>query len=152
MSRQVDVLCPKCNKVFTEGERVDGPAFHEVEGKVDLSEIYVRFVCEDCGTDAWMYYYRTGSTEGRFTFDSLTVEELEAKMNVDARDTLIFGETIDWSKTQLEYFSALPVSVPTELIEKGFADPEETQNDSPTIQEFVEFVEVYPGCYTLMAM
>jgi len=81
MSRQVDVLCPKCGKAFTLGERVDGPDFHGVEEPervgIDLSEIYVRFVCSACGADAWMYYYRPGSMEGRLTFDTMTVEEVE---------------------------------------------------------------------------
>jgi len=41
-------------------------------------------------------------------------------------------------------FSNLNVETLKTLIDSNFADPEENQNDSPTIAEFFEFMREYP--------
>lgn len=58
------------------------------------------------------------------------------------RDTIIFGQPIDWEHENtggLYYFDALTVEGLQELIDRRFADPEERQNFSPTIGEFMAF-------------
>jgi len=67
-------------------------------------------------------------------------------MNVEKRDELIFGEPMNWDKHDIVYYSCMDVGTLTQLISLGFADPEMTQNDSPTIEEFVEFMTRYPSC------
>lgn len=69
-------------------------------------------------------------------------------MNKDivTRDTMIFG-SFDREKYMggVRKFSNLPCSVLMNLVTEDFADPEETQNNSPTIREFIEFMKKYAG-------
>lgn len=64
---------------------------------------------------------------------------------VAERDGLIFG-----SYDPEEYYGGVrrfcDVSPETvaKLIEKGYADPDDTQNDSPSIQEFLDYCEQHP--------
>ena len=62
------------------------------------------------------------------------------------RDELVFGEAQDWSKSMggIKRYRDLTVDCLEKLVKEGFADPEETQNDSPTTQEFLEFMQQYP--------
>jgi len=58
------------------------------------------------------------------------------------RDTIIFGQPIDWQNQRLgglHYFDALTVDQLQELLDRGFADPAERQNCSPTIGEIFQF-------------
>lgn len=63
-------------------------------------------------------------------------------LNKDAysRDILIFGG-YDEEKYLggVRYFSTTP-SLIKKLVELGFANPDERQNDSPSIQEFLDYV------------
>jgi hypothetical protein len=44
------------------------------------------------------------------------------------------------------HFEDLPVKVLKQLVKLKFADPEETQNNSPSIKEFIEYMEANPDC------
>ena len=50
----------------------------------------------------------------------------------------IIGQDLDHIR-----FEELPVDVLKELVKLKLADPEETQNESPTIAEFIEYMEKY---------
>lgn len=67
--------------------------------------------------------------------------------DVTERDTLIFGQPINWKSNSggIARFSGIHLPTLKKLIDLGYADPQETQNDSPTIQEFLEFMSVYPN-------
>jgi hypothetical protein len=43
-------------------------------------------------------------------------------------------------------FEGMPVTVLKQLVKLKFADPEETQNESPSIKEFIEFMEANLEC------
>ena len=43
----------------------------------------------------------------------------------------------------IEHFNGLSAKSLKELIKLGFADPEDTQNESPSIAEFLKFMEKY---------
>ena len=66
--------------------------------------------------------------------------------NIELRDTMIFGN-FDKKKYMggTRKFYHLPCSILENLVTEDFADPEETQNDSPTIREFIEFMKKYAG-------
>lgn len=58
------------------------------------------------------------------------------------RDTIIFGSPIDWQNcclSGIHSFEALTVDQLQELLDRGFADPTERQNFSPTIGELFQF-------------
>ena len=73
------------------------------------------------------------------------------KLNKDIkkRDELIFGE-FDREKYMggLRNYRFMKVDLLKQLVEQGFADPETCQNDSPSIQEFIDFLEENEG-YTV---
>ena len=72
------------------------------------------------------------------------------KMNMDIkiRDKMIFGSySPDGYLGGCKHFGRLSLETLKELIKLEFADPEETQNCSPAIAEFVEFMENHPGYY-----
>lgn len=67
-----------------------------------------------------------------------------AKWNT--REHLIFGE--DYKPENYgshgsftRRFKDMPISTAEILIKLGFLDPEETQNDSPTVREFIDFAK-----------
>ena len=62
------------------------------------------------------------------------------------RDEIVFGEAQDWTQSMggIKCYQDLTLSELENLIKEGFADPEETQNDSPSIQEFLDFMREYP--------
>lgn len=64
----------------------------------------------------------------------------------NTREHLIFGEDYKvenyGSRGSLtRHFEDMPISTAEILIKLGFLDPEETQNDSPTVQEFIDFAK-----------
>ena len=67
-------------------------------------------------------------------------------MNLDykQRDIIIFGFEKDWSKSigGTLHFEGLSKDKLQELVNKGFADPKECQNSSPSIQEFLQIGEI----------
>ena len=61
------------------------------------------------------------------------------------RDTLIFGsyDPEAYLGGVRRFYDVSPETV-AELVKKGYANPDETQNDSPSIQEFLDFCEQHP--------
>lgn len=60
------------------------------------------------------------------------------------RDSLIWGDKPPHYIGGVAYFVITPNTLEV-LIEEGFANPEEKQNDSYTIEEFLKFCNKYPG-------
>jgi hypothetical protein len=62
------------------------------------------------------------------------------------RDKIVFGEPFDWSQPTggIARFRDLTLDRLEQLIKAGFIDLDECQNDSPTTQEFLEFMQQYP--------
>ena len=57
------------------------------------------------------------------------------------RDEIVFGERINWDEDLggAEHFQNLSLEQLEKLLEEGFANPQEKQNFSPTIEQFYEF-------------
>ena len=71
--------------------------------------------------------------------------DFEYNMDSDRRDE-IFGGLLDSTNMGgIIHYTGLSASKLKTLIKERFADPDETQNDSPTIQEFLDFMTEYPG-------
>lgn len=67
--------------------------------------------------------------------------------DANRREHILFGRDYDRDNYRLggiSYFKEASPKVIRELISVGFADPEEAQNSSPTIREFLEFIESQP--------
>ena len=65
------------------------------------------------------------------------------ELNIDfkRREEIIFGRSIIWDDELggCEFFEDLTLDKLGQLLEENFAEPQQTQNNSPTIQEFYEF-------------
>lgn len=64
------------------------------------------------------------------------------------RDEILFGEEeVDWSKAigGHKSFEKLTVEQLEELVEGNFINLEGKQNESPTAQQFLEFMKMFPG-------
>ena len=73
---------------------------------------------------------------------------MEMNMDIETRDKIIFGSyNPNGYLGGCKNFKELSLETLKELVALGFADPEETQNYSPTITEFIEFMENHPGYY-----
>lgn len=72
--------------------------------------------------------------------------DFKYNMDVERRDELVFKGKAD--PYDIKYFNALDVQTLAELLDANFADPEMTQNESPSIAEFYAFMvhcaEKYP--------
>jgi len=64
------------------------------------------------------------------------------------RDTIIFGRPLTPDEYNLGIcrFTDLTSDKLETLLAQNFADPDETQNDSPDISEFLEFLKSFPQC------
>ena len=64
---------------------------------------------------------------------------------VIARDIIVFGEAQDWTQSMggVKHFKGLALDELEQLVKEGFADPEETQNDAPSVGEFLDFMREY---------
>jgi hypothetical protein len=62
------------------------------------------------------------------------------------RDTIIFGEPVDWTtvKGSCPRFEGVGLDKLKELVDKDFVDLEDAQNCAPTYGEIVEFIKQYP--------
>ena len=70
------------------------------------------------------------------------------KKEVTKRDRIVFGKNIpEYVEGQDPYrtFAGLTAWKLRQLLKLGYADPGENQNRSPTIQEFLEFMDGFPG-------
>lgn len=52
----------------------------------------------------------------------------------------VFGDVPNLSPNQIYHFEGLSAATLAKLIDEGFADPDMTQNDSPTIQGILDFL------------
>jgi hypothetical protein len=71
----------------------------------------------------------------------------ELNRDHEERDRLLFGRAINWGHEGLggiERFSGLGVETLRTLVARNFADPADRQNDSPTLGEFLRFLEKHP--------
>jgi len=59
------------------------------------------------------------------------------------RDQIIFGDKTPEYLGGVASFTGLTVKKLGELLRRNFADPEDCQNDSPSIKEFYEFAKKY---------
>lgn len=57
------------------------------------------------------------------------------------RDNMVFGRPM---RGDYEHFEGMDATTLAALVAEGFADAEETQNDSPAIAEFLEFMAAHP--------
>lgn len=66
--------------------------------------------------------------------------------DIKRRDEIIFGEykPDDYKFGGVKQFSGLPLETLKLLIEEGFLDPEDCQNNSPSAEEFMNFIEQHP--------
>ena len=69
--------------------------------------------------------------------------------DMETREQILFGEKYDEEnyKGGTRYFEGISTETVQKLMELKFLDPEETQNDSPTAKEMLEFAEQW-GEYT----
>lgn len=68
------------------------------------------------------------------------------------RDQMIFGmyDPEEYKRGGIRSFSRVDPKTVAALVEKGYANPDEAQNNSPCIQEFLDFCEQHPKTdYTL---
>ena len=70
----------------------------------------------------------------------------ELNRDIKTRDEVLFGK---YNPDRYHFggiarFEGLDVETLKWLLEHNFADPDETQNDSPTIEEFLDFMERHP--------
>ena len=72
--------------------------------------------------------------------------EFNYNMDIKTRDEMIFGKyEPDKYLGGVRYFKGMTVKLLKELVDNGFADPEECQNYSPSVAEFIEFMEGWDG-------
>ena len=73
----------------------------------------------------------------------LTAEEMAERAEIIRRN----GGTVTASSPTAQYqsYDGLTAAGMRELIAKGYANPEESQNDAPTIEEMTAFCEAHPG-------
>ena len=71
---------------------------------------------------------------------------MEYNMDIKTRDEIIFGSyNPDAYWGGVRDFEGMEVSTLKKLVDMRYADPEEAQNDSPTIEEFIRWMETYDG-------
>lgn len=69
------------------------------------------------------------------------------KQDSDIRDKIVFGEIQDWTRDHggCKRFESISLEGLKLLLEKKMIDPEMTQNSSPSIADFMGFMEKYPN-------
>lgn len=64
--------------------------------------------------------------------------------DAEKREQILFGRSYNegsYSSGGICRFGDMTVAKAEELMRLGYMDPEETQNDSPTVQQFVDFIK-----------
>jgi hypothetical protein len=71
------------------------------------------------------------------------------KAQIKERDLILFGKEKDWKAegNDIIRFSGLSVAQLRKLVEKGYADPDDAQNDSPSIKDFLEFMTKHSAVF-----
>ena len=73
---------------------------------------------------------------------------MELNRDIKTRDEMIFGEyNPERYSGGCRNFDEMNLETIKELIDKGFCDPDECQNSSPTVEEFVNFIANHEGWY-----
>lgn len=69
---------------------------------------------------------------------------MDEKEKSEMREQLIYGKAVDWSKQfgGIIWFEGMTVETLKDLIEKDLVDLEEQRNDSPSTEEFYEFMKL----------
>jgi hypothetical protein len=75
------------------------------------------------------------------------LERITREVSCKERDIIIWGETKDWSHSSGGTFSFKELTAVKcrELLNKGFADPEDCQDSAPSFKEITEFLERNPN-------
>ena len=66
-------------------------------------------------------------------------------MDWTKRNNIIWGSDDGPTGNDIKSFETMDPTTLRELVELGFADPDDTQNYSPSIAEFLELSEIFPG-------
>lgn len=71
---------------------------------------------------------------------------MKYNMDIKKRDEFLFGnyDPHRYDLGGISRFRYLYVEGLKWLVDEGFADPDEAQNDAPTIEEFINFMENHP--------
>lgn len=65
--------------------------------------------------------------------------------NMSQAEKIIFGDEVKWERANdIKYIEELSIEQLKALEKEGLLDLEDSQNCSPTIKEFMEFMEEYP--------
>ena len=88
-------------------------------------------------------------TSIRIRIESQSVRSIKTlktltKDEINQRDMLIFGCNSPRYAGGIARFENMSCEVLEKLLELEFADPKETQNNSPTIKQFLTFMQKYP--------
>jgi hypothetical protein len=74
----------------------------------------------------------------------------ESKLNDNwqERDKLLFGDATKerYRLGGIAHFEDVSVLTLKRLLELGYADAEDAQNDAPTYEQFLEFMDAHPKC------
>ena len=62
--------------------------------------------------------------------------------DIDTRDTLIFGKYVPGYNCK--NYNNMSAKTLQKLVDEGFADPRDKQNNAPTLGEFLEFMKTHP--------
>ena len=80
--------------------------------------------------------------------DSDSEQDVVLSSDYKKRDELL-GIHVDWNTGSIggtERFKDVPLKALRMLVDLNLADPEDAQNDAPTLREFIKFMEKYPQC------
>jgi len=69
---------------------------------------------------------------------------MELNKDSKARDLIIFDKLVE-DNGDIIRFEGLTLEKLDRLLDQKFADPEETQNDSPSTKEIYDFMKEHPG-------
>ena len=73
------------------------------------------------------------------------------KKQIKERDGIIFGDVLpDWAKREGDviHFQNLNAEELQQLVDKKYIELDENQNDSPSTEEFLDFMKKYPATTT----
>lgn len=74
------------------------------------------------------------------------MNSMKLNMDIKTRDEMIFGKyDPDSYMGGCRSFGNMSVDLLSKLVEMNFADPDDRQNDAPSIEEFIEFMNKWSG-------
>lgn len=63
----------------------------------------------------------------------------------DQRRLSLLGMNISDTQRQVLRFNNLSAETLVTLVEEGFANPDDTQNDSPSVKDFLSYMQAHPN-------